>query len=155
MKKPNLGISIFAAWLVMGCGLMASEGSARASSPPDACSTRSLYGDYGFSAEGVLLGVPNLPAEAQFRSSGVAHFDGKGGVSWLEHTVVNGSPLNVGWVSASGTYSVNSNCTGTAVVITPNSFVPLQFAFVIIKHGAETRWVLDSNAIVSVFTKLD
>jgi hypothetical protein len=108
---------------------------------------RTLRGDYGFTAEGVLIGIPGLPAQAPFRSVGLAHFDGKGNLTWLEHTVVNGTLLEADWPAASGTYSVNANCTGTAMVNTPNSPVPLKLAFVVVKEGKEVRTVLDTNAI--------
>jgi hypothetical protein len=41
----------------------------------------------------------------------------------------------VGDVAARGTYTVNPNCTGTAVMNTPNSPVPLHLAFVVVRHG--------------------
>jgi hypothetical protein len=86
---------------------------------------------------------------------GLTHFNGKGGLTWLEHTVVNGTPLNMDFVAASGTYSVNANCTGTAVVNSPNSPVPLRLAFVIVREGREVHTVLDASAIAAVFTKVD
>jgi hypothetical protein len=46
------------------------------------------------------LGVPGLPPAALFNSVGLAHFDGKGHLSWVEHTIVNGRPLNVDFIAA-------------------------------------------------------
>jgi hypothetical protein len=47
--------------------------------------------DYGdLVSDGVLIGAPMLPQEAQFRTVGLYHFDGKGNITGLEHTVVNG-----------------------------------------------------------------
>jgi hypothetical protein len=71
----------------------------------------------------------------------------KGNLTWLGHTVVNGTLLEADWPAAGGTYSVNANCTGTAMVNTPNSPVPLKLAFVVVKEGKEVRTVLDTNAI--------
>jgi hypothetical protein len=51
-------------------------------------------------AEGVLIGIPGLPSQAPFRSVGLAHFDGKGNLTWLEHTVVNGTLLEADWPAA-------------------------------------------------------
>lgn len=154
MKKQRLKISMIATPLMIVCGLLASGASARAESEGGACSNRTLQGDYGYAAEGVLLGIPGLP-EVQFRSVGMTHFDGKGNLTWVEHTVVNGVPLNAGWTAASGTYTVNPNCTGTAVVNTPNSPVPLNLAFVVVKQGKEIHSVLDANAIATVFIKVE
>jgi hypothetical protein len=119
------------------------------------CSSRSLSGDYGFVAEGVLIGTPGLPPEVQFRSVGVAHFDGKGNLSWVEHTVIDGNSLRAGFVSAAGTYMLNSDCTGSAVVNTPNSPVPLQLSLVLVNEGTELQSVLNSNAIVTRFVKVN
>jgi hypothetical protein len=154
MKKQRLRISMMATPMMIVCGLLASGASARAESEDAVCSNRTLQGDYGYAAEGVLLGIPGLP-EAPFRSVGMTHFDGKGNLTWVEHTVVNGVPLNVGWTAASGTYTVNPNCTGTAVVNTPNSPVPLNLAFVVVKQGKEIHSVLDANAIATVFIKVE
>ncbi len=135
--------------------MLLAASTTRAHDEDTKCSNRTLQGDYGFASEGVLLGVPGFPPEAQFRSVGMAHFDGKGNLTWVEHTVENGTPLNRDWISASGTYTINSNCTGTAVVSTPNSPVPLNLAFVTVKQGKEIHSILDSNAIATVFTKAD
>jgi hypothetical protein len=117
------------------------------------CSNRTLTGDYGYAAEGLLLPAPGVAL--QFRGVGMAHFDGRGTLTWVEHTVIDGAPLEAGWTAASGTYAVNADCTGTAVVNTPNSPVPLNLAFVVVKQGRQINTVLDANAISTVFTKVE
>jgi hypothetical protein len=162
-NKSTLKISMIAV-LVMICGLLASGASAIAQSNDGIsdlsqfrsrhCSDRTLYGDYGSNSQGVLLLPPGLAL--QFVGVTMTHFDGRGDLSWVEHTVVNGAPLSPGFtVRATGTYSVNHDCTGSATVNTPNSPVPLKLFFVIVKHGTEVRAVLDTNAISTVFTKVD
>jgi hypothetical protein len=140
------------------CSLLASGTPALAQSGPGApqsgearCSNRTLSGDYGCSTQGVLLlTVPGLPPEVQFVGVTMNSYDGNGHLTWVEHTVIGGQVSNAGWLSASGTYTVNPDCTGTAVVDTPNSPVPLNFAFVVTDKGHEIRAVLDSNALVTV-----
>jgi hypothetical protein len=134
------------------CGLLASGASTMAQSNDGHCTNRTVFGNYGFSAEGVLLPAPGVTL--QFRSTGVAHFDGKGNVTWMEHTVVNGTSLQPGFIAASGTYTVNPDCTGTAVVNTPNSPVPLNFALAVVKHGTEVHTVLDTDAISATFIEV-
>lgn len=149
-------ISRLASPVIIVCGLLVSGVSATADSDDrHSCSDRTLSGDYGYASEGVLIGNPGLPPEAPFRSVGLTRFNGKGKLSWVEHTIVNGMPLNVDWVAAKGTYTVNANCTGTAVVNTPNSPVPLNLSFVVVKEGKEVHSVLDSNAVSTVFTKVE
>jgi hypothetical protein len=155
-------VSMIAALVMIVCCLVMSstpalaqwEGSSNLSHDRT-CSNKTLSGDYGFASQGVLLNVPGVPNGTPFRSVGLAHFDGKGSLTWVEHTVVGGVPLNTGWIAATGTYSVNRDCTGTALAFTPNSPVPLDLALVVVRQGNEVHTVLDANAITSVFTKVD
>jgi hypothetical protein len=123
------------------------------------CSDRTLSGDYGYAAEGLLLPAPGV--SLQFRSVGLTTFDGKGNLSWLESTVVDGHLLEPDWAQATGTYTVNPDCTGTAVVNTPNSvdasgnLVPLHLAFLVVKQGREVHSVLGAHAISTTFTKVE
>ena len=157
-------VSMIAALVMIVCCVVMSstpalaqwEDSSNPSHGPErGCSNQTLSGDYGFASQGVLLNVPGVPNGIPFRSVGLAHFDGKGSLTWVEHTVVGGVPLNTGWIAATGTYSVNRDCTGTAVVFTPNSPAPLNLAFVVVRQGNEVHTVLDANAITTVFTKVD
>ncbi len=149
-------ISMMAGRIVSVCALMAIGSLAWAQTDDEAtCSNRSLRGDYGFAATGVLVGTPGLPKAAPFRSVGVTSFDGKGNLTWTEHTVINGVSLELNWTAASGSYHVNPNCTGTAVVNTPNSPVPLDLFFVVVKEGKEIHSVLNANAIATVFIKVE
>jgi len=141
------------------CGLLASgafavaqsdntSGSAQSSNGH--CSNRTLSGQYGCSVQGFLLNVPSLPPKATFVGVTTSTFDGRGNLTGTEHVVFNGSPFNPGFVANSGTYSVHPNCTGTAIVNTPNSPVPLHLFFVIVDDGKEFRQVLNSDALLSV-----
>jgi hypothetical protein len=139
MNKQSIKISMLATPLMIVCGLLVSGASAIAQSDDQHCSctNRTLSGDYGSIAQGVLLPNPGLPPELPFTSVGVTHFDGKGNFTGTEHTVVNGTEQEADWTANSGTYTVNLNCTGTIVLNTPNSPVPLNIFFVIVRHGTE------------------
>jgi len=124
------------------CGLIAFGGSAVAqsnSTPAHSsdgqCSNRTLHGAYGCSVQGVLLNVPGLPPEATFVAVTTSHFDGMGNLTGTEHAVVNDTSFNPGFNTNSGTYTVNPDCTGTAVVNTPNRPVPLNLTFVVVEDG--------------------
>jgi hypothetical protein len=146
-------LSIVAAPILMVCGALVAASPALADNEDKPCSNRTLLGDYGYTADGDLLPAPSV--SLPFRSVGMTHFDGRGNLTWVEHTVVNGISLEAGWTAASGNYTVNPDCTGTAVVHTPNSPVPLNLSLIVVKDGKEMRSVLDSNAISSVFTKTE
>jgi hypothetical protein len=163
MKTKSISEILMArAAMMIACCFLASAVLAAAQSDSDTsqmapsgnghCSNRTLSGKYGTVAEGVLLPAPGVVL--QFRGVTMTHFDGRGNLTWVEHTVVDGTPLAPGWTAASGTYVVNPDCTGTAVVNTPNSPVPLNLALVVVKQGREIYTVLDSNAISTVFTKV-
>jgi hypothetical protein len=139
--------------IMIVCGLLASGASTMAQSMDGRCSNRTIFGDYGSDSRGSLLPAPGVAIA--FNGLTMTHFDGKGNLTWVEHEVVGGNPLNPGWLAASGTYSVNPDCTGLAVVITPNSPVPLNLYFVVVKHGQEIHAVLDSNAISTVFIRVE
>lgn len=117
------------------------------------CSDRTLFGDYGSAFEGVILAAPGVVL--QFRTVGMTHFDGKGNATSVEHTVVDGKLLEPGWTANTGTYTVNPDCTGTAVLNTPNSPVSLNMGFVVVKQGSEVHSVLDINAISGVSIKVE
>jgi hypothetical protein len=146
--------------MIVGGLLVAADSSMGPTARADnedkkACTDKTLQGDYGSASEGVLLNIPGLPSEAQFRGLTMSHFDGKGNLTWVEHTVINGTPLEPGWTPASGTYTVNPDCTGTAVVNTPNSPVPLHLAMVVVNQGKEIHTMLDSDAISTTFIKVE
>jgi len=152
MTKRNLS---GAKPLTVLCGLLVCCVSAVADSDDLHCSDRNLSGDYGWTAQGLVSTAPQAPPQGTFSAVGTAHFDGRGSFTWLEHTVVNGTVLGAYWTPASGTYTVNANCTGTAVVMTPNSPVPLHLALVVLKRGKEMRSVADGNATIATFLKIE
>lgn len=144
---------------IMLCCLLALGASALAQSAnpePNGgrCSNRTLSGTYGYSAQGQVLPAPGLAF--LFSSTGMASFDGAGNVSWVEHTVIGGAQQGADWTrSASGTYTVNSDCTGTMVVITPNSPVPLNIFISLVQQGKQFYSVVNGNAINGVWTRLN
>src|ERR1700730_4150000 len=64
--QKNL-ISMIATPLLVVCGLLFTASSARADDD-DRCTDKTLRGDYGFAAGGVLICTPWVPAQETFRS---------------------------------------------------------------------------------------
>ena len=145
---------VLCALIAFGGSAVAQSNSTSAHSSDGQCSNRTLHGAYGCSVQGVLLNVPGLPPEATFVAVTTSHFDGKGNLTGTEHAVVNGTSFNPGFDTNSGTYSVNPDCTGTAVVNTPNRPVPLNLTFVIVDDGKEFRQVLNSDALLTVCKRI-
>jgi hypothetical protein len=117
------------------------------------CSNHTLFGNYGYSAEGQVLPAPGLAFP--FTSTGMVHFDGQGAVSWVEHTVIGGAQQGADWTPASGSYIVKSDCTGSMAVVTPNSPVPLNIFFSIIEQGKQFYSVVNGHAISGVWTRIN
>jgi hypothetical protein len=114
------------------------------------CSNRTLFGDYGSQIEGTVLG-PNLP----FRGLAMAHFDGKGNITQVDHIVFNGIPPAEEWTPGTGTYTVNPDCTGSAVINSPSGQGPVNLHFVVVNHGKQINQVVDANAATAVAYRVD
>jgi hypothetical protein len=149
-QLTSFPLCLFTVVLVIGVTAYAQTGT---NDPGGSrCSNRTLSGNYGYSAQGQVLPAPGL--EVLFTSTGMVNFDGNGTLSWVEHTVVGGLQQGSDWTPASGTYTVNSDCTGTMVVVTPNSPVPLPIFFSVVQQGKQLYSVVNGNAITTVWTKI-
>jgi len=106
-----------------------------------ACSNTSLKGKYGQTISGQLLPGPGVVLP----QNGVAmtNFDGKGNFTQEDFVVITGSPTSTGFAHETGTYKVNSNCTGTATINYPDgSWIDLEL--VVVNHGREFRTVVSA-----------
>jgi hypothetical protein len=149
-------MSMVAIPIMIVCGLLVATSSMGPTARADnedtkVCTNRTLQGDYGFALEGEILG-PGL----QFRGVVLQHYDGKGNFTQVDHIVFNGVPPAEEWTPGSGTYTVNPNCTGSAVVIVPgNPLSPINLHFVVVREGKEIRQVVDANAVTAVGNKVE
>jgi hypothetical protein len=117
------------------------------------CSNRTLDGNYGFTVEG-LLGIPG--PGIQVRGVVLQSYDGHGHITQVDHVVVDGAPPSDAWRPGTGTYSVNTDCTGTATITIPSSGAPpLVVYFVVDKRGREIRQVVDGNAVIGTGEKVE
>jgi len=80
-----------------------------------ACSNASLKGMYGQTISGEILPA----AGVVLPQNGIAMttFDGKGTFTQEDFVVIGGAPTSTGFETGeTGTYTVNSDCTGTATI---------------------------------------
>src|SRR5882724_11244995 len=142
--------------LMMVCGLLVPVSSMGPTARADdedtkVCTNHTLDGDYGFALEGEILG-PGL----QFRGVVMQRYDGKGTFTQVDHIVFNGVPPAEEWTPGSGTYAVNPNCTGSAVINVPgNPLSPIILHFVLVRDGKEIHTVVEANAVTSIGIKID
>jgi hypothetical protein len=124
--------------------------SARAQSGP--CSEKTLSGDYGFTITGQILAGP---AAGQVTGVAMTHFDGQGNLQQVDHVVHNGALPAVEWRPGTGTYTVNDDCTGAAVINFSDGSPSLNLRFVLAKRGSEIRTVVSNpgTAITSIGTR--
>jgi hypothetical protein len=142
--KTRLSKRLFgAAWLLLAftCAASAQAGT---------CSNASLRGNYGFTISGEILPAPG----AVLPVAGVAmtHFDGKGNLSQVDFVMRGGSsaappgsPLtDNGFRSGeTGTYTVNSDCTGLAAIhFSDGSEIDLKL--VVVSRGGEIHTVVSA-----------
>jgi hypothetical protein len=111
------------------------------------CSNQTLHGAYGFTIEGLL----NIPGPGtQVRGVVLQTYDGNGHITQVDHVVIDGTPPPEAWRPATGTYTVNADCSGKATVTFPSSpQPPLVVYFVVVNNGKEIRQVVEGNAVIA------
>jgi hypothetical protein len=115
------------------------------------CSNRTVRGTYGLTLTGEILG-PGI----QLRGVVLQHYDGRGKVTQVDHVLDNGNQPREEWTPGSGTYTVNADCTGSAVITIPgNPLSPVSFHFVVVDGGKEVRQVVDANAVIATGNRID
>jgi hypothetical protein len=83
------------------------------------------------------------------------HYDGRGHITQVDHVVDGGNPPAQEWAPGTGTYTVNPDCTGSAVINSSSNPFPLNVHFVVVSHGTEIHQVVDGNAVSTVGRKVD
>lgn len=98
--RPRIVVAVFASLLISS---LASPLSAR-----ERCNDASLQGAYAFNVDGTNVSNPYLPV-GPFAAVGKNTYDGKGHMRGVIVVSSNGAIIPATYT---GTYAVNSNCTG-------------------------------------------
>jgi hypothetical protein len=118
----------------------------QATSKAKECSKATLWGSFGYSSTGTLLDsyVP-APYAGPFGEVGRQTFDGKGNTSAKATTSSNG---NIAPVTIEGTYTVNSDCTGSMTLnVSPFDSV-VHADFVIDDDGVQLRAIGTDSGLI-------
>jgi hypothetical protein len=134
-----------------------SAGLAMAQTAPSynlSCSNATLLGAYAFQITGQILAPP--PAAGPVAGVALTLFDGNGNLTQVDNVVHNGVAPTEDWRPATGTYTVNSDCTGT-FTLTPQPSVasdaspPLTVHFVVSRDGSQIRVGVTSSPASAAF----
>ena len=133
---------------LLAIGVTATAQTAASDQSSHRCSNRTLKGSYGF-----LLDGTDLASGFPFRGVVMQTYDGNGGITQVDHVVFNGTPPPVEWAPGTGTCSVNSDCTGVALLHTFTGDVSLHF--VVTDNGKQIKQVVDANAVTAVGNRVN
>ena len=131
-----LFVAIFALRATAGDDSLQSERS---------CHTRTLFGSYGIATTGFIISAGPVGPVGDV---GVISFDGNGAVSQTTTVSLNGNIIPSR--TSTGTYTVNSDCTGSLSVTLPPPGGLSQSDFVIVDNGKELRLINTGNGRVLV-----
>jgi hypothetical protein len=112
-----------------GAGYALAQGNAT-------CTDLGVKANYGFQDTGLVVGSGAIAL------TGRLTFDGKGGAAGSESGTQAGAVVTN--VPLSGSYSINSDCIGSATV-TPQGGVAIDFSFVV-ANGGKTLLAIDTDA---------
>jgi hypothetical protein len=121
-----------------------------ASDSHDACSERTLRGDYAFAIDGTILAGPS---PLLLRGVAMTHFDGRGNLHQVDFVTLNGIASGTDWRPATGTYEVDADCTGK-MQLNPAGAPPLNLRLVVGDGGRQLWTVVIGNATGSVGTRV-
>jgi hypothetical protein len=119
------------------------------------CSDETVSGSYAFQITGQILTPP--PAAGPVSGVALTVFDGLGNLTQVDNVVHNGVAPIEDWRPATGTYTVNSNCTGTFSFfpqpINPADAGPaLTLHFVVTRNGSEIHTTVTGSPNTPPFT---
>lgn len=108
-----------------------------------ACNNWLIAGHYGFTLEGNKLG--GLGPVGPQEGVAMTKFDGKGGLTQIDTVTVNGIVVaDFTHTPATGTYTVNADCTGTFTIDFTDGRPPVAANFVVVEDGVEIDAVVTS-----------
>ncbi len=120
--------------------------SAQTSSP--LCNNNLIRGTYGFTLEGQKLGGPGLTGP----QVGVAMttFDGAGNLTQTDTVTIAGTTVaDFTHPQADGTYTVNSDCTGTFTINFQDNRPTVVVNFVVVDEGKEIDTVVIQPGVLA------
>jgi hypothetical protein len=148
-------ISTLAAMAVGLALSLATSGTTTVSADGDGtktCSNRTLRGDYGSAIDGAIV-LPSPAPSLLLRGLVMQSFDGHGNFSQVDFITLNGVPETSDWRPATGTYEVNPDCTGTAVINFEDGH-SLHTRLLVVDGGRQVMGMVEGIATSSIGTRV-
>src|SRR5688500_8894686 len=144
--------------LIAGCTvLLAQPGNTQSDRSEDArlavearCSNRTLRGSYAFNIDGTILAGLN---RLLLRGLAMTQFAGRGHLSQVDFTTINGAPIGTEWRSGSGSYELNADCTGTMEIVQSDGSPTLRLRLVVADHGRTIHNIVEGSSTGATGTK--
>jgi hypothetical protein len=122
-----------------GLGLSAAS----AQSDSKLCNNELIRGNYGFTVQGTKLGGKG-PTGQQVGIA-LTEFDGKSSLTQIDTVTIDGTVVaDFTHTPATGSYTVNPNCTGTFTIDFTDGRPPVTANFVVVNNGDEIDTVVTS-----------
>ena len=137
MKRSTIGKTLaIAAAAALALGIAPA-----AKADNKGCSNATLKGTFVHSASGFVTAPPSMAGP--LAGTGTDTFDGNGGITSTATLSING---NIVPLTATGTYKVNPDCTGTYKISSPG--VTTTLFFVIGDNGNEIQAICTDPGVV-------
>ena len=137
MKRSTIGNT----FLIAAAAALALGMAPAAKADNKGCSNATLKGTFVHSASGLVTAPPSMAGP--LAGVGTDIFDGNGGVTTTATLSING---NIVPLSATGTYTVNPDCTGTYKISSGGGATTL--AFVVGDNGNEIQAICVDPGVV-------
>ena len=128
-----------------------------AQAAPEACSLATLKGAYAFRAHGEVLGLLDstgllhaFTTPLVLDDVAIVTFDGKGGFARTDFGTINGTPKNGQQTfnpDQTGSYKLNSDCTGTMTITYTTTPVILGLQMVVGENGRLVEAIISSESV--------
>jgi hypothetical protein len=142
MKNRHILISA----AVVAMVLLTSHATLAQPTTSHRCNDQLIKGTYGFVVEGErLMGPPPL---GPLKGVALTTFDGKGGLTQVDSISTNGFAAADFSPPANGSYSVNSDCTGTFSLVFQDGRPAVTVNFVVTTDGFEIDTVVVGVCVV-------
>jgi hypothetical protein len=117
------------------------------------CSNRSLRGNYGSAIDGTIF-LPSPAPSLLVRGVALQQFDGHGSFSQVDFVTLNGASASNDWRPGTGTYEINSDCTGTMEINFDDGSPSLHLRLIVVDGGRQLMTVVEGNATGSLGTRV-